>query len=212
MTLNQLEVKPDERAAAIGQSGSGKTFLSLRLIHRVILRNGNLALIDPKRLLEIPKTWDIKVYDNADKILREKPKQFCYRPKPADLRNFDAYDKVYRYCYNLGNIFVYSDDMVGIVHRSKWPDYLQICYQMGRQKKVAMLSAFQRPAHVPLFLMSEASKFYVFRLTMNSDIKRVHEFCNGYDPQRLTQRYSFMFQDINEMDNAEPVKLTKAGG
>ena len=202
--LQFLQLRPDERGAIIGQSGTGKTYLAVRILPST----GQLCIVDPKRLLKYDK--NVKVYTNAKRILWDKPKRFIYRPKPKDLDNMDAYNLVYKYCYERKNFFVYTDDVVGIMDRTRYPKYLRICYQMGRERKVAMLSTFQRPAWVPMFLCSEATKLYCFRLTVIEDVRRVRSLIPGYDLDKLDHKHTFCYHDIFS-DNTVGiyVRLTK---
>lgn len=189
MTLNDLRLGADQRGAIIGQSGTGKSFLARRLLPA----SGQLAIIDPKRMFDYGT--DVQVFDSASRILKVKPKRFIYRPIPSELANLAEHDRVYRYAYERGNFTIYTDDVVGIMTRSRFPDFLRICYMMGRQKNVSMLSAFQRPAWLPMFLCSESVKFYCFYLGMKQDQDKVSEWCNGYDPRALlAEPHAFFFQ------------------
>lgn len=193
LTLDDLLLGPEDRGAIIGQTGTGKSFLAKYLLPAT----GKLAIIDPKRTFPVKNIADVKIYSSASKIVREKPKRFAYRPDPANLRNQDDYDIVYKYVYNMKDVTCYTDDIVGIMDKHKFPDYLQICYQMGREHKVRMLSAFQRPALVPRFLVTEAQKFFVFRLTVKDDVKRVAESVDGYTG-KLPSRHHFSFIDLDK--------------
>lgn len=179
----RLALNPDQRGAIIGKTGTGKSYLARRLLPK----KSALAIIDPKQQFDFP---NCKIYDSADKILKEKPSRFIYRPKPENMSNIADYNKIYRYCYERGNILVYTDDMVGIMDRTKYPHYMGVCYMMGRAKKVAMLSAFQRPAWLPGFLMSESNKFYVFILNQPTDVKKVGDMVPGYDPSSFRREES----------------------
>lgn len=192
--------------AVIGQSGSGKTYLSKRLIDWY----DNLAIIDPKRTFDYP---GVKIYDNPNKILREKPSRFQYRPHPDLLDDMDAYNAVYKYCFVRGNIMVYTDDIVGVIPRTNPPRYLKVIYQMGRERNVGAISCFQRPSCVPLILTTESSKFAVFRLTLKEDIKRVAEYVPGYEAGKLAGKqlkHVFFYYDHNA--DAEQATRKKISG
>lgn len=202
-----LKLRNDQRGAIIGRTGTGKSFLAKRLLPR----SGNLAIIDPKREFDFDTCV---VYNAVDKIIKAKSKRFIYRPDPDRLTDLTEYDKLYKYCYEMGNITVYTDDMVGIMDRQRFPHFLQVCYQMGRSKKVSMLSAFQRPAWLPMFLMSEANKFYVFSLNQKADIKKVNDMVNGYNPERFKSAktvadklHTFFYFSDRETASAIPLRL-----
>lgn len=200
MIFNQLLVRRDSRAAIVGQTGTGKTSLALRLLPRT----GRLAIIDPKRGIDYPGT---PVYSDPELIIRDRPDRFIYRPHESALDDIEQYDRVYRYVYETGNITVYTDDVVGIINNSKGPHYLKVCYMMGRAKTVRCIASFQRPSSLPLYLMSEAAQLYVFRLTMPDDIKRARSLAPGYDPSRLKSKYHFHYWDADTQIKNDPIAL-----
>lgn len=203
-----LKLRNDERGAIIGRTGSGKSVLATYLLPE----RGQLAIIDPKGQFD----YDAPIYSSVGKILLFKPKRFIYRPKPDNFTNLDDYNALYKYCYNRGNIFVYTDDMIGVMNRSIYPHYLQVCYQMGRAKNVAMLSVFQRPAWIPGFLISESNRFYVFPIILPADVKKIRETVPGYVPEtlentehltteeRLNRLHTFQF--YSDRDSTKSIK------
>jgi hypothetical protein len=210
LSLKNLRLKPDERGAIIGQTGTGKSVLATQLLLASSAKR--LAIIDPKGMFDYPE--DVEVTSNPRRIIGGKLERFVFRPNPDNLMNLEQYDSVYKYCFNKGNILVYTDDVLGIMSRTRYPHYLQVCYQMGRAKNIGMLSSFQRPAWLPLFLCSESSKFYLFRLTVGDDVKRVQQFIPDYDTRRLHDKHTFLFHDIYQSEQSYPMKvdLSKKGG
>lgn len=199
-TLNELRLNKDQRGAIIGQTGTGKSVLAKQLIPG----NANrIAIIDPKRTF----SYDLPIFTSAREIYRRKPKRFIYRPKPSLLGNLLEMDDVYRYVYNLKDCFLYTDDIVGVLTNTKYPHFLQVCYQMGRELNIACLASFQRPYSVPLFLMSEASKFYAFRTVLANDIKRVNEFVPSYTPLNLPDKHTFFYYDTYKSKEPRQVKI-----
>ena len=199
MNLSQLKVKNGARGAIIGQTGTGKSFLAKRLLPKTEA----LSIIDPKRQFD----YDLPTFDSVRAIKIRRPKRFIYRPKPEEFLDVDRLSEVYRYCYERGDIFVYTDDAVGVIDRYKYPKFLAVAYQMGREHGLTMLASFQRPARVPLFLVSEASQFYCFRLTLGNDVRTVQEYCAGYSPDMLTDMHTFAYYDVYKMERAKAVRL-----
>lgn len=190
-----MALRRDQRGVLIGQSGTGKSYLAKRLLPV----SGRLCIIDPKRLFKY--NHDIEVYHNVDWLLFNRPDRFIYRPKPDNLTNLYDYNRVYKYVYDRGNFLCYTDDIVGVMNKTRYPHYLQVCYQMGREKNVSMLSAFQRPANVPLFTYTEVNKFWIFTLVSGGDTKRVREWLEDYDPEQLTHQHSFYYRSLFDSKN-----------
>lgn len=202
--IQELRLGKDTRTAIVGQSGTGKSFLARRLCD---MHNGRLGIVDPKRTFDYPK--DLIVYDDPRKLVTHKPDRFIYRPKVDYLNNIKAYDLVYRYCYDSKNILCYTDDVVGIMNVNKYPKYLQVCYQMGRELNVAMVSSFQRPSWLPGFLLSEAVNFFCFRVVLPQDILKIKAVVPGYATEILTDRHTFAYYNQLEMETCEPLKIRK---
>jgi energy-coupling factor transporter ATP-binding protein EcfA2 len=205
-TVASLRLGKDERGVIVGRSGTGKSTLAGQLIPRT----GNLCIIDAKRLFECPLT-DIQIIESAGELRWKKPLRFMYRPRPSNLNNLADYDIVYRYCYDKGNVFVYTDDTIGIMRGNRYPHFFQVCYQMGRAKNVACLSCTQRPVNVPGFMISECTRFYLFGLNKLDDIKRVQEMVPSYDPSQFTGPFDFLFDDLKTRKPGRVLRIDLAG-
>lgn len=198
MKFEELTLKAGEHGAIVGRTGSGKTVLARAILPAA----GRLAIIDPKRAFKYPAP----VFDSIKQIKRQKPDRFIFRPRPDDLTNIALLDEVYRYVYENPPFTLYTDDVSGIVTIHKVPQYLRTCYMLGREKGISCLASFQRPSALPPFLMSEATNFYIFRLVVPADVKKVAEMVPGYDTERLSSKHGFLFYD-SEMRQSIPVQL-----
>jgi hypothetical protein len=188
MEIKDLQLRSDERGAIIGASGTGKSYLAKRLLPS----HGKLAIIDSKRQF----SFDAVVLETAKAVKWNKPDRFIFRPKPDLFGNLNELNEVYKYCYEKHPFYIYTDDVIGIMQNMRYPHYFAVDYQMGRAIKVSCLSSFQRPARVPIFMMSESTKYYCFRLNLLDDIKRVREFVPGYDPTTFSNDHEFYFYDV----------------
>lgn len=200
-SIKDLRLRIGERGAIIGRTGTGKSVLAQSLIPG----EGRLAIIDPKRMFNYP----VDIFHSYKDILKRKPKRFMYRPNEQEFDNIEAYDSVYKYIFDCGKFFVYTDEIVSVIDNSTPPRYLRLLYQLGREKRISILSTFQRPKSVPLFLMSESNKFYPFRLTLTDDIKRVKQFVPGYTG-KLSDDHTFMYFDDKTMECGIETKLKLA--
>jgi energy-coupling factor transporter ATP-binding protein EcfA2 len=192
LKITNLKPNKGEHCLIVGVTGSGKSVLSQQLLPAT----GNLCIIDPKRMYDT----NLPVFTEAKKIIKKKPKRFCYRPNLSEYTDVEAYDMVYRYVYESGDFTVYTDEIVGIMERNKFPSFLRHCYQQGRGKGITMISATQRPKWVPLFIVTEVSRIYAFRLTHPYDVKLVSDMVPGYDSERLRNdwRFGFYYFDTRE--------------
>jgi energy-coupling factor transporter ATP-binding protein EcfA2 len=187
----KLQLNRGQHGIIIGRTGCGKSVLANNLIPAT----GKVCIVDPKRMFTC--SYNLPIYTTASSILLMKPKRFIYRPNPNELDNLNAYNSVYKYCYESKNFFVYTDEVVAVINTIRtFPKYLRICYQMGRQVGMSMLSTSQRPCDIPKWLITEVEKMYIFSLTAESDIKRIKEGMADYNPNKLKSKHEFLFNDI----------------
>ena len=203
--IRSLLLRRGERGAIIGQTGTGKSVLARNLLPVT----GRLAIIDPKRQFEYP---GLPVYHTAAELKFCKPERFIYQPRPKDLGNLAEYDRVFYWLFTRRDSYIYIDDIVGVISRSIAPQGMAVCYQMGRQLGITILSSFQRPAYVPLYLITESTNFYLFRLSLDKDMKRVQEAVPEYWPEDLPDKHTFVFFDIYADNPARMYKIDLKGG
>lgn len=199
MKFEEMILGQGQHGAIIGRTGCGKTVLARALLPST----GPLAIIDPKRAFKYPAP----VFDNVKQLRRQKPQRFIFRPRPDDLSNLDLLNDVYKYVYDNPPYTLYTDDVSGIVTIHRVPAYLRICYMLGRERDIRCMASFQRPSALPPFLMSEATKFAVFKLVVPQDVKKVAEMVPGYALDRLTTKHTFLFYDSDKMQISQPVLL-----
>ena len=191
----------EEHGVIVGQTRTGKTALAKWLL---LPRTGNLAIIDPKGDFDFT---DCRVISDPFALRRIKPKRFVYRPSAKYFDDLNAYDAVYRYVYEQGHFFCYTDEVVAVVKGVRYPRYFRLCYQMGASKQIKMLSVTQRPSCVPPFIMSEAAKWFVFTLTIPADVDKMRKVLPGYTA-KLPDKHTFQYYDIFRDDTRQLIRLT----
>jgi hypothetical protein len=196
---NALLLEIGQRGLCCGQTGSGKSFLCIRLLPS----RGRLCIIDPKREFDYP---GVPIIDNPEAIRRKKPERFIYRPKESLITDREAYNQVYEFCYRAGGYFIYTDEVIAVMRGMEPPQYLNICVQLGRSKGITMLFATQRPARIPANLVSESQKFYIFTLVYPPDVKRISEMVPGFTG-RMNDKRTFCFYDLHSGGCPEQLRL-----
>ena len=200
--ISSLRLKSGEKGFIAGQNGTGKSYLSRQLLPD----NSALAIIDPKGMYEYDH--NIKSYDNVSKLIKSRSKRFIYRPNQSSIRDYGAYNDLLLHCYNLGNIFLYIDEIIPLLNRRTEPHDLQTCYQLGRQKGVTILTVSQRPKLIPGYLVSEAQKYFTFTLTKKADRDVIADSIGDYPLPR--SRYEFVYKDLYSDD--DPIRLIMPKG
>lgn len=108
---------------------------------------------------------------------------------------------------------VYIDETLDFFHSNAVArgssDAILRAARAGRERGVALLAASQRPKGIPVQLMSEMSKTYLFRLDFTDDIKHMGEM--GY-PWRTApppdEDHTFVFWDKKRRTDTVKMRLS----
>ena len=185
-----LSIRPSDRVAFIGKTGSGKTYAA-RLLALPIDR---LVVLDPKGTLK--GKWGLREWGTRTRrdLAKGKPVRVRFAAPIGDEEQIAAfYDQVFKLCYEAGHVTVYIDEVYGVLSKSGRPGpWLTALYTRGRELGIGVWAATQRPAWVPRFILSETEWFLVFRLQLADDRKRVEEII-GTDIGDLQQHQFVLY-------------------
>lgn len=183
--LPDVSLKRSDRAFFVGTTGSGKTSLAKLLLYR----QPHIAILDPKhrftwgpaglRGWEKPPT----VTSDLSEVLRHRgPHPIIYRPDPPQMTT--GCSRFFSWVYSRGGTLAYVDEVLNIT-KPTWlsPEYAK-CLQLGRELEIGVWSATQRPARIPLVILTESEHDFIFRLRNPADRKRMAEYT---DPAILTR-------------------------
>lgn len=195
-----------DRVAVVGATGSGKTQLGLWLLSRASFDKQPWVIVDYKRDKTIAGSERIRQIG-----FREVPKQpglYVLQPNP------DEDEKVEEWLFKVWaheNVGLFIDEGYMLPQNPKGA-FTYILTQ-GRSKRIPVIALSQRPKWVSRFVFSEATFFFVFRLTHNEDYKTVQEYipksrvdletelpeyqCVYYD---VPKRVAAVFQPVPEAD------------
>jgi DNA helicase HerA-like ATPase len=160
-----IHIKTSDRLAFIGASGSGKTELAKFFLSRL----NRVVVIDPKH------TFKLDGFSKSKRLpILAKEFRIIYRPKMDS--DSDLYDLILK-LYKMGNVTIYVDEMATL--SEMFPDsttLLKNVARTGRERRVALWSAVQRPRGVPLVFFTECETFFVFNLRSMDDRQHVKGF------------------------------------
>lgn len=161
-----IRILASDRVAFIGASGTGKTQLAKFFLTRL----NRVVVIDPKhtfRLEGFKRTWRLPWAKNSDFKLIVRPKM----EQDAEL-----YELIAR-LYKMGHVTIYVDEMATL--SDMFPHttaLLKNVARTGREKRVALWSAVQRPRGVPLVFFTECETFFVFNLRSMDDRQHIRGY------------------------------------
>jgi len=165
----KIDIDSSERLIAVGKTGSGKTFL-MKYLTRSLKR---LIVLDPKAMID-PKEWHLDWVDNGGLRDLSKGKDARLLVRTFDTQEWNIYLQA---ALEATNTVVYIDELYALVEfgRIAPPRILSQLYTQGRERKVGVWGATQRPTWVPLFTLSECDWFFAFRTQLQDDRKRLSE-------------------------------------
>lgn len=213
-----INLKTNERVFITGKTGSGKTYLA----HYLTRACPRLVVLDGKGTLA---PWNLEPWDpeTRDKLRQGEPiKIRAVLPWKADPALF--WPSVLYEIYQAGNVTVYTDEMYIISPPGKpIPDMLWALYTRGRELGIGMWGSSQRPAWIPLFCMSESEHYFMFRLQLDDDKKRMSEFMgkgifppirdeHGFYYSRAEWDEPGYFKQLEVKDNAKTIEISKGPG
>lgn len=168
--MPSIVVKSNDRAAIVGATGSGKTFLAQYLTWNV----KRFVVCDPKGTLR--GRWGLEEWSERtrDLLLDGKPVRVRI-PAPVVVRSKEDpdWEPFLWDVYDAGNCLLYVDEVYGVVPIGRKSQALNAIYTRGRELGIGAIACSQRPSWIPLELLSESSWFFMFRLLLDEDRKRM---------------------------------------
>ena len=168
MAAESIAPRRTDRAVFIGQTGCGKTTLA-----RVLLATRPfVAVYDAKGLLR----WNTFTrYTKLEKLMKAKESRLIYAPVAEELRDENFIEGFFRWVYKRRNTTLYVDEVYGVTKRDEIPPSYHACLTRGRELGISTFSATQRPMLIPQVVLSESEHYYIFRLLLPQDRKKMRE-------------------------------------
>jgi hypothetical protein len=168
-----ISIRAGDRCFIVGTTGSGKTYLAEKLLSV----RADVVVVDPKHGFE----WETHTYgkgvtteDFREVVRHEGPAPLIYRPSLSECALGIPWFWVW--VWNRTNTIAYVDEVTAITTPTKIPYEFARCIQMGRSKQIGVWCGTQRPARVPIVILSEAEHDFIFRLRNPADSKRMAEY------------------------------------
>lgn len=209
ISLSGMVPAPSHRALFVGQTGCGKTTLAEYLLR---FRRW-VVVLDGKGEIDWP---GYKVITRVADLGKQDPQRFprlIYRPDPDEWDQVTA-DTFFRWALRRGHTTVYVDEVLYAIEDGIPKGYVA-CLTRGRSKGVEVWNAVQRPARVPLSILSETNHVYSFNLNWRDDRKRIEEV-SGIPESMLTAEalplHEFVYAGVSPRTSPRgPLKLQIGG-
>lgn len=199
-----LRIKSNSRVVLVGATGTGKTYLARYLLQSV----PRLVVIDPKATLR--GKWGLTEWSpkTRKRFINGEDVRLRYAP---DVGGDFQYEHVFEDVYHAGNCVLYIDEVYGVIppHKPAGP-YLTAIYTRGRELGIGTIASAQRPVSFPLFILSEADTFFLFRVLLEEDRRRMSAFMGPAVREHVRDPYGFWaYQRDWISDNRGPIYFSR---
>jgi len=199
-----VKIRRGEHVSIIGMTGSGKTFLAQQLLW---MQDGGILVLDTKSTLSWPG-YNVVRGNSLQAISRAKGGQrIIFRPPwEWGKAQYDMFFSILM--RNKKPMILYVDEILGVANQHTAPNSpLGAIRTRGREFGITMWASTQFPRRVPLFLLSEATHFFVFYMALPTYHKIISEIAEEPLPIGTLGEYEFYYKKIR----ARPVGPLKIG-
>ena len=197
--------KQGEHVTAIGPTGCGKTLLCRELVncrsHVVAtgVKHKDSSMSELEKLgWKRRDSWTEK---------KASDKRVIVWPHESDITKIDAvhhrvFLELLQDVYKKGGWCVWTDELRYMTDLIGLKKPYQKMYIAARSNNVSLVSAAQRPSHVPLEAYSQASHLFLFRTGDERDLSRVGGL-NGVSAKQVSQtvaeleKHQFLYVNLN---------------
>jgi len=175
-----FQIKRSDRVFIVGTTGSGKTSLAKAMLYGL----PSVIVLDPKRTFTLPDDWEHEIYTDFGQLTNhDTPVTAIYRPTIEEMEK--GCEKFFEFVFERRNTTVYIDEVMRVTNGPRIGRGYATVLQLGRERGVSCWSATQRPANIPLVVMTESEHYFVFRLRNIEDRKRMATFTDFQELEKI---------------------------
>lgn len=200
----QLKLPKNDRGMLIGATGTGKTFLGRYLIEDS--EKPFSVTYDAKISESIGQWKNHEFITDFDELVESEARRIVYRPNYIEAVDAQAQDQFFEWIYQRKNTRLFVDEAYAVMGGSNPSFHFQACLSRGRERGISTLVGTQRPHRIPLLTLSEAEHYYIFRLTLLQDRKRVEEI-TGITAEEQTDLSNHEFFYFSVFEGRYPRRL-----
>jgi len=172
----KISIRPEHRVLFAGTTGFGKTVLAEHFLAKM----NRVLVVDPKH------TFRLEGYKNSKSLpLFSDNFRMIYRPKMGD----DAHlAKLFYELFKKKNCTIYCDELSTLT--DMFPQSTKVLADIartGRERRVAVWCAVQRPRRVPVFFITESEILFQFNLRSSDD----RDYLAGFVGDEVRERVQY---------------------
>lgn len=205
MEWDRLSLGIEQHAFICGLTGSGKSKLGEFIIND--RRKRYSVVYDPKHSRTIGEWEGQAIIYSWTELIESKEQRIIYRPSKqvyerdgklmTEATDPGRQNDFFEFIFTRERTRVLVDECAALLGDSRPNFWLKHCLTQGREKGVSVVCLTQRPVSIPLITMSEASRFYIFRLNLDEDRERMAKITGiSVQDQKSLHGHQFFFFDI----------------
>lgn len=194
----------------VGQTGSGKTTLA-----RFLLSTRKFVVVlDTKGTCDASNGWKgYERHTSLVRVLESQHPKLIYAPNMQEMQDKELIDDFFRFVYIRRNTTVYVDEAAHITEPQQISPYYFGVLTRGRELNIECWSSSQRPSGIAQVLLSEAEHYYVFRLQLVTDSKKVRDITAINDEAiRALPKMKFFYFNHDRLSGPNWLNITKGRG
>jgi hypothetical protein len=210
----QVNLIPElgERCLFAGQTGSGKTAGACWLMQNI--PEAPIIIFDTKiepKFALLPAVVIVSTIAEAVEFIDDHKFDYIVI-RPSEDISFEpvALDDMLKEAYRLfHNCPIYIDEIYSFHNNGKAGKGLHALLTRGRSKGITLIMSTQRPAWISRFCITEASKYYIFKLVDKDDRKRLSDVIPDFVDYPAPSKHGFYYFDhtLETPILFKPVKL-----
>jgi hypothetical protein len=168
-----------------------------------------LVVLDPKGTLG---GWDLVPWDETakEKLRAGEPIRTRVVSSSLSMDLDELWLDAMLEVYAAGDCTLYIDEIYSVVPPGSRPSTAMVgIWTRGREFNIGGWATSQRPSWCPLFVLSEADQYFMFRLTVDEDRKRMASFMGEEVRTPIVDKHGFYYSNA-EAD--APIYVKQLGG
>ncbi|MBT9145236.1 MAG: hypothetical protein DDT42_01106 [candidate division WS2 bacterium] len=190
--------KIGEHIIFCGTTGSGKTYLAMHMLDNY----ERYFIFDTHNALDLEGVIITNPFRINQKL--KAYNKIIYRPE-LKYRTKEAYNYVIKNLVTKGggkNRIIYIDEIFHLGFGMSFPDWLSRGISTARQRKTSFWISSQRPSNIPMAILTEARRIYIYYLSYSEDIKKLSKFSrNGekFIREVASLGYDYSFVELDRI-------------
>ena len=206
LVWQEIKLGREQHGFICGMTGGGKSKLAEYLVNDP--DKPYSVVYDPKHSRTVSEWPNQTRIENWSELISSDANRIVYSPPIPELKDKQRQLDFFQWIFEQQHVRVYVDECTSLLGNTDPNFWFKLCLTQGRERGVSVVTTTQRPSWIPLITMSEATKFYIFKLNMPEDMERIRKITGiTEDEQMRLGEHEFWYYDVTKGRSDKPLKL-----